>query len=468
MNKILRREPKHLVSVIIPVYNAMPYLVELLDSLAAQDIGEDNYEVIIVNDGSTDGGAQVIDEYCAKHKNFHAVHQANSGWPGGPRNRGLERSQGQYVFFADSDDILDSQALSAMVGYAEANGSDVVIPRLAGIDGRRVSQSLYEKTRVDLDLPSAFRTLGPIKLYRKSLLDEMSVRFPEGVVRLEDGIFNADVYLAANRISVLSGKDYYLVRARGDGNNISTRSFVPHSYTNSVAEICRRVRESDISEELKQDIILGTFRRKCLKFYHGGRFNRYTAARREQWLSAHREFISEFIDERMESALPNPFKLYSALIRDGRENELLSLGRKSRVPALRAALVSTRWTSRGLEVSVSIRFDEVPAPPQLVCELRGREGEGSSCFPMIEAPHDSEVQKRDTFLYRGVFDFGTLGDLMPGVYDVHAVHFAKEMVVSDRVSIGSDTALPPQVLDTHIYRTKYGNASLHKVGATEE
>jgi len=463
MNTTLARDSGLLVSVIVPVYNAMPYVKELLDSLANQDLSRDSYEVILVNDGSTDGSGLVIDEYCAEFGNFQAIHQPNSGWPGGPRNRGLERCRGKYVFFADSDDVLDSRALSAMASYAEENASDVVIPRLAGIDGRSVSQSLYKDTRADLDLPSAFRTLGPIKLYRKELLDKLSIRFPEGMVRLEDGIFNADVYLAANRISVLSGLDYYLVRARSDGNNISTRSFVPEGYTNSVAEICRKVQESSISDDLKKDIILGTYRRKCLKFYHGGRFNKYTPARRQEWLAAHRAFIEEFISEEMEASLPAPFRTYSALVRRGLEDDLLALGQRSRIPALRAKVVSARWQPRGLDVSFAVRFDQERGPAQMVCELRGRRGEGSSCFPIKRSDRESGELGDDWLVYEGVLSFGSIGDMLPAVYDVHALHLTKDSVTADRASIGAEVELPAAVLGTHIYRTKYGNASVHKL-----
>ena len=76
------------VSVVVPVFNAMPYLREFLESLAAQDLPDDAYEVVAVNDGSTDGSGAELDAFAERHPNVRVVHQENTGWPGGPRNRG--------------------------------------------------------------------------------------------------------------------------------------------------------------------------------------------------------------------------------------------------------------------------------------------------------------------------------------------------------------------------------------------
>ena len=81
------------VAVVIPVFNSMPYLRELLDSLVAQDMAPDLFEVIAVDDGSTDGGGKILDAYAARLPNMRDIHQRNSGWPGKPRNVGIEASR---------------------------------------------------------------------------------------------------------------------------------------------------------------------------------------------------------------------------------------------------------------------------------------------------------------------------------------------------------------------------------------
>ncbi len=90
-----------LISIIIPVYNVEPYLRQCLDSIFEQEA--DNYEVICINDGSTDGSAEILDEYAAKYLNLKVLHVANGG-TAKARNLGMELAQGEYIWFVDSDD----------------------------------------------------------------------------------------------------------------------------------------------------------------------------------------------------------------------------------------------------------------------------------------------------------------------------------------------------------------------------
>ncbi len=87
------------VSVIIPVYNTETYLRELLESLVAQDLPSRKFEVIAVNDGSTDASGEILNEYANRFPQFHVVHQENSGWAGKPRNVALDLAQGKVCLF---------------------------------------------------------------------------------------------------------------------------------------------------------------------------------------------------------------------------------------------------------------------------------------------------------------------------------------------------------------------------------
>lgn len=78
------------VSVVVPVWNTEPWLMQCLDSVAAQTIGTDRVELIAVDDGSTDGSAAMLDAHAATRPWMRVVHQSNSGGPGGPRNRGID------------------------------------------------------------------------------------------------------------------------------------------------------------------------------------------------------------------------------------------------------------------------------------------------------------------------------------------------------------------------------------------
>ncbi|MDP9397740.1 MAG: glycosyltransferase [Actinomycetota bacterium] len=198
------------VSVVIPVYNTGPYyLAPCLDSVLAQDLPPDELEVVAVDDGSTDGSGELLDTYAARHPKLRVLHQENSGWPGRPRNVGVAESRGTFVYFVDADDYLAPQALRRMWEFAIEHASDVLVPRVLGVEGRGFSHEPWRTTQVDADLTRAFLTLAPMKMFRRSFLDRQGLRFPEGKVRLEDGIFLAEAYLTAARVSILGGYDFY-------------------------------------------------------------------------------------------------------------------------------------------------------------------------------------------------------------------------------------------------------------------
>ncbi|HPQ84746.1 MAG TPA: glycosyltransferase family 2 protein, partial [Actinomycetota bacterium] len=110
------------VSVIVPVFNKGRYLSELLDSLRRQT--SDSFEVWLIDDGSTDGSATLCDQAAASDARFHVIHQENSGWPGRPRNVGIEASTGRFLFFADADDWCEPTLLADLVEFADAHRSD--------------------------------------------------------------------------------------------------------------------------------------------------------------------------------------------------------------------------------------------------------------------------------------------------------------------------------------------------------
>jgi glycosyltransferase involved in cell wall biosynthesis len=123
------------VSVIIGAYEAMPYLVECLASVEAQTIGPERIEVIAVDDGSTDGTGECLEEFADRAPmQVTVVRQENSGGPSGPRNVGLGKAAGRYVFFLDADDRLGPEALERMVAMADRAGTDVVLGRVEGVN----------------------------------------------------------------------------------------------------------------------------------------------------------------------------------------------------------------------------------------------------------------------------------------------------------------------------------------------
>ena len=361
------------VAVVLPVFNAMPYLNALLDSLAAQDLDPKLFEVIAVDDGSTDGGGALLDRFAAKHPNWRVIRQRNSGWPGRPRNIGIDASTSDYVFFCDADDIMAPEALRRMVAFSDAHQVDVLAPKMVGIGGRRVSPELYAKTAADVPLRKIFGTLSPQKLFRRELLDAHGIRFPEGQVRLEDGMMLARCYLAAHRTAILADYDYYFLRARDDGENISARRTNPMDYTESVSTIADIIRDNLPDPGMADLLVLDLYRRKVLRSHVPRRYRDMGLRRRSRWVAAHARFVDRHITVNLEEQLAFPFLQRSRLVRQRDAKALLHLAatEDALTQVCRAVPPSPGSSGLGLRLEPYLDYESV----RLIARTRGSDHE---------------------------------------------------------------------------------------------
>jgi poly(ribitol-phosphate) beta-N-acetylglucosaminyltransferase len=211
------------VSVIIGAYEAMPYLIECLASVEAQTIDPTRIEVIAVDDGSTDGTGEYLEEFAARvPMQVTVIRQENSGGPSGPRNVGLGKAAGRYVFFLDADDRLGPEALERMVAMADRNGTDVVLGRIEGIN-RAAPKSMWGKTleRTDVFSSNIKFTLSAQKLFRRELLTRHDMRFDESLWTGEDAVFTMEAYLRADGVSVIADYTCYYLVGRDDGKHVT-------------------------------------------------------------------------------------------------------------------------------------------------------------------------------------------------------------------------------------------------------
>ncbi|MFF9058242.1 glycosyltransferase family 2 protein [Streptomyces sp. NPDC014882] len=215
------------VTVVVAVYNTMPYLTECLNSLVGQSIGRDRLEVVAVDDGSTDDSGRELDRFAALYPDtVKVLHQPNSGGPAAPSNRALELATGRYVYFIGSDDYLGEEALERMVKCADRNGSDVVVGKMVGTNGRYVHQALYKENDPDVSLyDSALPfTLANTKLFRRDLVEKHKLRFPEHLPVGSDQPFTIEACVRARKISVVADYICYFAVKRGDASNITYRA----------------------------------------------------------------------------------------------------------------------------------------------------------------------------------------------------------------------------------------------------
>lgn len=208
------------VSIIIPVYNSAPYLRECLDSVCAQTFT--NFEVICVNDGSTDDSCQILEEYAAKDGRFILYSQKNAGLSAA-RNTGLTKANGDYVAFLDSDDFLDPCMLEKSYSTAIKVNAEIVIfdywlykkadLPLETYRDQKLFSDLSGTTFSLLDEPRIARFIGVWdRIFKRDFLIKGGFTFPVGKI-YEDVPFCIETELEAKRITLLADHLYYYRRS---------------------------------------------------------------------------------------------------------------------------------------------------------------------------------------------------------------------------------------------------------------
>jgi len=138
-----------MISVIIPVFNIAHELPECLDSLKQQTLDVDKFEVVVVDDASTDNTFETACSYAEDQTNIHCFQLPKNGGPGVARNKGLDESKGDYILFVDGDDFLPKYALSELLTLSLEQGADVVTYNWAYSDSAENKD--YQPQRRDLD-----------------------------------------------------------------------------------------------------------------------------------------------------------------------------------------------------------------------------------------------------------------------------------------------------------------------------
>jgi hypothetical protein len=215
-------EAPPLVSVIIATYNAGTLLAHALDALAIQSLPARLIEVIVVDDGSTDGTWRYLSELVGTRPNLKIFQQPHTGGPSAGRNRALSEATGTYVFFHDADDYLGRDALRRLLALAQQQDSDIVVGRVSWI-GKPGAAPGLRRTVLDADFldDGIWRALTPHKLIRRSLIEQLGLRFCEDMVQGEDQVFVATCLFAARKISTLGDSNLYHRRLLPDNSNLS-------------------------------------------------------------------------------------------------------------------------------------------------------------------------------------------------------------------------------------------------------
>ena len=206
------------VSVIVPVFNVRGFLRRCLDSLASQTLRE--CEVLFVDDGSTDGSGEMLDEFARTDARFQVIHQPNAG-AGVARNTGLDRATGEYLFFFDPDDACSPDMLAGLYARAKKTNADVVVAGKTFVDAA-TDQCIEEKgfSRDLWRLPQPFspkdvgmrlftfaKSVPWDKLFRRAFILQHGLRFQD--VRRCNDVYFTDMALALAERIALDAHAYY-------------------------------------------------------------------------------------------------------------------------------------------------------------------------------------------------------------------------------------------------------------------
>jgi len=336
------------VSVIVPVYNTGEHLHDLIRSLDGQSMPQEQFEVIWVDDGSTDATGVLLDRMALDHPNWVVRHIPNSGWPGTPRNLGLDLARGEYVAFVDHDDYLAKEGLQRVCDFADKHRSDVVVAREVGV-GRSIGRFMFRRTVPDarLDREPLLRLLTPHKVYRRSMLQDNGIRFPEGRVRLEDHVFNLQAYFSARRISLYSEHPYYYWTRREGHVHASSDLKDPHEYVEvAVNRVLDIVDANTEPGDYRNRIKSHWLEKKLLPLLASAPMVHYPPDYRQRLFSAVRTLVLLRYPEESDDLLTFASRVRVHLLRAGRLDDMVALADVEQQITIHAASDRVLWDGR--------------------------------------------------------------------------------------------------------------------------
>ena len=309
------------VSVVVPVYNTGQAVEGLIDSLRAQTLSTDEWEAVFVDDGSSDDTADIVDGLIADDANMRLLREAPSGWPGRPRNVGMDAAAGEYVFFSDDDDTLGPEALERLTAFAIEHGSDVVVPRTVG-KNRGVPAITHTVVDAQAEPGLIMSSLAPQKLFRRAFLQEHGIRFVEGHFRLEDHLFVTTAYLRARRVSVYADYPCYYLTFQPGRPHISQQQPDWHGYFGSIRACLDRVDEEARDPHLRRVMRSRWLRAEALSRLRGDGYKKLGTP---ELVHEVRQLLLDRYDDTDLADLKPVDRMLACLLLDGRDEDVAAL-----------------------------------------------------------------------------------------------------------------------------------------------
>lgn len=253
------------ISIIVPIYNAAPYLRKCLDSVINQTL--QNVEIIFVDDGSTDGSSEICQEYAKKDNRIIYFKKENEGLAAA-RQDGIERASGEYVGFVDSDDWLELNMYERMYEAATKENADVVFCNCYfndnGTDVIHLEPGIYNRKRIEDEIiprtlagltkkgsNSVIRWSNCLRIYKMSLIKDNNISFGRNFRRSQDLQLTFETTLHAQKYVSLNDEYLYHNRTEGNADSLS------RGYTKNYWKLIRPLIDTlykDVENYKKQDL----------------------------------------------------------------------------------------------------------------------------------------------------------------------------------------------------------------------
>lgn len=358
-------QPK--VSLVIATYQPGAGLDRVIDSLDAQTLPQDEFEVVFVDDGSPDDTFERLQALASERPNVRAFRIENSGWPSRPRNIGIEESRGEYLMFMDHDDSLFPDGLRRAYEYAVETGADLLSPKESKTNDKWWAMSSLREGNLPNVVGGDIRHILPLvphKLYRRSLMMEHGIRFPEGSrVLWEDQFINVGVYRHSKVVAVLADTPVYLWHASATN---SSHTFDParKDFWDRLEDLMKYVR-SQLSAPEHRDALVALMemhvRVRLIDRLVALLSRGDTPASREA-LRRSRGLFRRFATDEVIAALPRKHQIQAGFLRSGSRSQMLAMHRYDLSRGDEVAITSVRWEDGLLQIELDI----VLAPKSLL------------------------------------------------------------------------------------------------------
>ena len=241
------------ISIIIPVYNTEQYLDACLDSILLQSFAD--YEVLLIDDGSSDGSGRVCDTYALEDSRIRVFHKENGG-VSSARNLGLDNASGEWVYFVDSDDQILPGGLQTLVDCI-SDDIDIVLAGFEQYDeDGRIIYGIQDRTVITLEKKESlstlyenhgkyydYLTLGCIRLLRNSLIKAYNLRFDTEITNKEDTLFVTQYICVSNGRTRFNTTPVYRYNRRPGSEMEKWRDSFNYSYISSLYALVKMKQE---------------------------------------------------------------------------------------------------------------------------------------------------------------------------------------------------------------------------------